>query len=229
MRSKYILLVIQLILILIFVDINLFSITIQPINLIFGVISTLFLPGYNIINIIKPQLKFTEKLGYLTVLSLTIESIFLFFFQLFFYNFVSFPETNISGLIYDRLLLIIAISIINLILIFFNESKKLKLKSENQKSFKLFSFKSRQKKIDIKTILVFITFAFLLYLLCLSTLFSDLPSYYFSEEYYYFNANYLDYRSNFIFFYRVPFIFYIFLALSILNLIYIVFLQKIII
>ena len=41
-----------------------FSITIQPINLILGFFIVFILPGYNLLNIIKPDYSVIRKLGY---------------------------------------------------------------------------------------------------------------------------------------------------------------------
>ena len=78
--------IIQLFVILIYLIITLFSITIQPINLILGIICTLVLPGYNLLKIFKPNYTIIQKLGYTTILSLAVVNFFMFFSYLLFYD-----------------------------------------------------------------------------------------------------------------------------------------------
>ncbi|KKK47860.1 hypothetical protein LCGC14_3150930, partial [marine sediment metagenome] len=198
-----------------------FSIIIQPINLILGFFFVFILPGYNLLSILKPDYKFTEKLGYTIVLSLAIESAFMFISYLLLYNFMTYPESNTSGFIFDPFLLTTAIMSINLILIFIKRIKNHKIKQNNDiKEEKFFrNFRSIKRRIKPKNVIIIISLFLALTFLCISAIYSNVPDNNFL-------ANYVDYRSNFTFFFRVPLIFYFFLIISILCLTYIIFSVK---
>ncbi|MFX1394278.1 MAG: hypothetical protein ACFFAH_11950, partial [Promethearchaeota archaeon] len=223
-RKNGVLLIIELVLIIIYLFIIQFSIVILPINIIFGIICVLFLPGYNLLNILKPRFNLIEKLGYMTMVSLAIDNIFMFFWYLIFYDIVTTPEE--PGFIFNGNLLIISIQIINLVLIsinviyFYKEINKAKARRV-QHEFKDKSNKIEKKNyyINLRVLIISIGFFFSLILLCISTLYSYIPN----NEY---STNYNDYKSNFTFFYRVPFTFYIFLVSTILCLTYIIFFSK---
>lgn len=204
---------IEIVLIFIYIFIIIFSIAIQPFYLILGIICVLFLPGYNLLNLIKPQFNLIEKLGYTIILSLAIENLIMFFSYIFLYNIVTSPE--FPGFIFDGILLILVIQFINIILIFIFKYKKIK----RNKRPEFFQIKIDLKKKDFKILIIFIVFFLSLILLCISTLFSDVPN----ND---FDTNYKVYRNNFTFFYRVPPIFYLFLITSILCLTYIIFFIK---
>jgi len=76
-------LITELVLIIIYLFMIYNSIILFPLTLILGIISVLFLPGYNLLNLIKPQFKLFEKLGYTTILSLAIENIYMFLWYFF--------------------------------------------------------------------------------------------------------------------------------------------------
>ncbi|MHA1492120.1 MAG: hypothetical protein ACTSRI_21025, partial [Promethearchaeota archaeon] len=114
-RDFYIL---EIFLIFFYVLLTLFSIVLQPINLILGIICVLFLPGYNLLNLIKPHFKLIEKLGYALILSLALENILMFSMYLSVYNLVTYvKQPSFVGLIYNQVLLILLIQFINLIFI----------------------------------------------------------------------------------------------------------------
>ena len=69
MGKKGILSAIQVSLILVYLIMTLSSIFLQPLYLILGIICVLFFPGYNLLNIIKPQFSLIERLGYTIILS----------------------------------------------------------------------------------------------------------------------------------------------------------------
>ena len=221
MKLKRIFLFTELFLVSIYYFMVLFSIIIQPINLILGFFFVFILPGYNLLSILKPEYKFTEKLGYVTVLSLAIESAFMLISYLLLYNFMTYPESNTSGFIFDPFLLTTAIMSINLILIFIKRIKNHKIKQNNDiKEEKFFrNFKSIKRRIKPKNVIIIISLFLALTFLCISAIYSNVPDNNFL-------ANYVDYRSNFTFFFRVPLIFYFFLIISILCLTYIIFSVK---
>lgn len=227
-NTHIVFLIAQLILIFYYLCTILFSIIIFPTNIVLGVICVLFLPGYNLLNLLKSKSSLIEKLGYTIILSLAIENVMMLLFYVFFYNFITWPEVPGGasiGIIFNPFLLILSIQIINLILILSIELKqfyfkKYKFKPETQKIFlfnKNISF--NENSVNFKNLIVFICFLLSLILICISTIYSDVPN----NE---FLINYAEYRPNFTFFYRVPIVFYIFLTTSILSLTYLIFSAK---
>ena len=227
MRRIKSMIIIQLCIVLIYLIITIFSITIQPINLILGIFCTLVVPGYNLLKIIKPQFTILQKIGYFTILSLAIINIFMFFSYIFLYDLT--VLTGDFGFYFDPIILITSIQILNLTLIFINElisSKKHKKKNsvnrhahKGQISFPNININGIVNKTNLKSLISFILFFFSLIFLCVSTMYSEVPNNHFM-------VNYLNYRSNFTFFLRVPLIFYFFLIISILSLTYIIFSVK---
>ena len=63
MKLRNSFLIIELILVIIYSFIILFSISIMYIKIILGLICVLFLPGYNLLNLIKPKFNLIQKLG----------------------------------------------------------------------------------------------------------------------------------------------------------------------
>lgn len=222
MNIKRFYLVIELSLIVIYFFITLFSIVLQPINIILGFFIIFILPGYNLLNILKPCYNFIEKIGYVIILSLAVESILMLFSYIILYNFGTYPDITSRGFIFNSTLLITSIIFINFILIIINEFKNFKIKIKNNKNQKRdYSINLDRIKfnLNLKKSLVIVTFALSLILLCISTLYSEVPN----NDYL---TNRSDYRSNFTFFYRVPVIFYAFLIISILCFAYIIFFVK---
>ncbi len=221
MKLNRVYLLIELSLLSLYFFIILFSITIQPINLILGFFFIFILPGYNLVSILKPEYKFSKKLGYMIVLSLALESVFMLFSYILLYNFASYPESTTRGVIFNPILLISTILFLNLILTFIKRRKNHKIKQNNY--FKEINFfrnlKEIRRQINLKNIMIIFCFIFSLIFLCVSTIFSEVLN----NDY---SVNYEEYRSNFIFFTRVPLIFYIFLIISILCLTYIIFSVK---
>ncbi len=223
MNIKRLYLVIELILIVIYSFMTLFSIVLQPINIILGFFIVFILPGYNLLNLIKPKFRFIEKLGYSIIISLAVENISMFFSYIILYNYGTYPDATSRGFIFNSTLLIASIIFINFILIIINEFKNFKIKiksNKNQKRDYSINLDRIKYNLDLKKSLVIVTFALSLILLCISTLNSEVPN---NNDYL---TNRYDYRSNFTFFYRVPLIFYAFLIISILCFTYIVFFIK---
>lgn len=223
-RSQIIL---QICVVFLYLNITLLSITIQPINLILGILCILVIPGYNLIEILKPQSTIIQKIGYIIVLSLAIVNVFMFFTYLFLYDFSVLTEDG--GYIFNLISLIVSLQILNLVLIVINEvifSKKRKLiynvgiNSQKVKNFfPNLNFNGVLKKFNFKSLICYILFFLSLIFLCLSTYYSKVPNNSYATNYY-------DYRSNFLFFLRVPYFFYIFLTIVILSLVYIIFFTK---
>ena len=219
-------LIIELFVVLIYLIITLFSIAVQPINLILGIICILVIPGYNLFKIFKPQSTLIQKLGYITILSLAIGNIFMFFSYLFLFDLTVLTED--TGFIFDPLMLIASIQILNLTLIVINElilSKNRKNKNRidiNTLDFQNFhniNFNVIFKKCNLRSLVGYLVFFLSLIFLCLSTYYSPV-----SDNS--FNQVYIDYRANFLFFSRVPSIFYIFLIILIISLVYLIFFTK---
>ena len=223
MRRIRLLTILEVSAVLIYLIITLFSITIQPVNLILGIFCTLIIPGYNLINTIKPKYKVIQKLGYMTILSLAIVNIFMFFTYFFLYDLVVLPED--TGFFFDPVLLISSIQILNLILIVINKG----IKHKNKETIDLNASKIQNythiklsgifKKNNLRSLVSYFLFFFSLIFLCVSTVYSEVPN----NDY---SVNYVEYRSNFTFFLRVPLTFYLFLIISILSLTFIIFSGK---
>lgn len=213
----------ELIIIIIYVYISIFSISIQPINLILGIICVLFLPGYNLMEVIKPDSSLFEKLGYMTLLSLAIENILMFFSYIAVFKDYIYDEKYSTklGFQFNSTLLIIEFQIINLIIIIINQYKRYKSKNNiiSISGAENSHFNVKRGIIDFKIIYIFIIFVLSLILTCVSTFYSNAPK----KGFY---INYRDYRESLTFFLRVPYIFYIFIILAILCLTIIIFYSK---
>ena len=205
----------------------LFSIVIQPINLMLGIFCILILPGYNLLKIFKPQFNHIQKLGYLTILSLGIENVLMFFTYIFLYDLVTTPDQ--PNFFFNTTLLIISIQIFNIITLIINQLSLLrkkkksnnynKAKTQLNKENSYLDLKIIKNKLNWRILLTFIIFLISLILLCLSAYYSNVQE----NE---FLVNYFVYRSNFTFFLRVPLIFYIFLFISIVSFAYIILFAK---
>lgn len=233
MKLNKIVIIIELIIIFFYLFIIFHSLIIFPINIILGIICVLFLPGYNLLNLIKPRSKIIKKLGYMTILSLAIENIYMFFYYFLLYDIVTTPQK--PGFVFNSIMLIIAFQIINLILILVNELKKYRKKVKNNFYLKKFEYKEHEKernknfdyniinfikeKINGKILLVYIGFIISLILMCISCV----PSYVLYNQ---FGLIHREYRQNFTFFRGVQPVFYLFLIISILCLTYILFFTK---
>ncbi|MEE9379448.1 MAG: hypothetical protein V3V33_15590 [Candidatus Lokiarchaeia archaeon] len=205
----------ELILISTYLILLIFSITIQPLVIIFGLICNLFLPGYNLINLIKPRSNLIQKLGYSTILSITIENISMFFTYIILYNYTTSDDGSSNGFHFNSFLIIITFQIITLILIGFNIVRYYKYDKikESQNQIPLSEFlKVNINKIKLRNLVVFIGFIISLGFLCFSTYLSDVDRANF-------DVHYNDYRDTFTFFLRVPFEFYIFLATTVVLLV----------
>ncbi|MEE9378907.1 MAG: hypothetical protein V3V33_12825, partial [Candidatus Lokiarchaeia archaeon] len=178
MRLIRIPLLIEISLIILYYLISIFSIIIQPLNLILGYLIVFILPGYNFLSIIKPAYKFIEKIGYAVILSLAIENILMLFSYITLYNNVTYPETTIRGFKFNTILLISGIIIINLGLIIINEFINYKRKSLKFNKFKLknLSFKKINSKLILKDSIILLIFISSLVLLCVSSYYSEVPN-----------------------------------------------------
>ena len=222
MKVRRAFLIIELLLIFIYYLMVLFSIDIQPIYLILGFLNVFILPGYNLLNLLKPNYPTIQKLGYTIIISLAIENIYMFFCYIFFYNFSSSPEVETYGYIFNSSLLIQAIIIINLSLILIKEYRQFRSKikfNKTQVRKSPLNLRNLKNKLNYKSISVLIFFGISLIFMCISTIYSNVPQ----NDY---RTNVADYRVDFTFFYRVPLIFYPFLISSILSFIYIIFFIK---
>ena len=204
-------LILELVIIFVYLFMVLSSIVILPVKLFLGIICVLFIPGYNLLNLIKPRAKLIEKLGYTTILSLAIENIYMFFYYFLLYENIA---TN-QGFIFDPILLIFSIQVINIALVYTNLFKVVKNRSYKTKKQQKIDFKSIIGIFDKTFLLIYVGFFLSLLLLCISATFSYVPNNNFSIVH-------EDYRSNFTFFYRVHFTFFIFMAMSIFFLVFIV-------
>lgn len=227
--------IIEILLIITYLSMILCSINISIINIILGVICVLFLPGYNLLNVIKPRFNLIEKLGYMTILSLAIANILMFFSYIFLYDIITTPEK--PDFFFNDILLLSVIQLLSIIFILIKEVKKIKnnrpknhfqtniaineVSSENNnKKFYYINGKFLRIREKARTLFFFISFLVSVIFLCVSTFSSYDPSIPSTEIYY------LYLGSEYLFFYKVPFLFYIFLFFSILFLICIVFFTK---
>jgi len=182
------------------------------------------LPGYNLLKIFKPNYTIIQKLGYTTILSLAVVNFFMFFSYLLFYDLTVLTEDK--SFFFNPVLLIASLQILNLILIVINElilskkHKNKKITKTNIQKVKINSpnirFNGIIKKINSRSLIIYMLFFLSLLFLCLSTYYSEVPNNDFA-------ANYVNYRLNFTFFLRVPYTFYIFLTLVIISFVYIIF------
>jgi len=204
-------LVIEFFIILVYLLMNLFSIIIFPINLVLGFICILFLPGYNLVKLIRPNSNLMEKLGYSTIFSLAIENITMFILYVGFYDCIQ--KSGRYAFIFWPEFLILIIQIINISLILIDKF----LNKDRRKEIDINRiFKLVKKNFDLKSILIIAGFIYLLVFLCISSFFSQVPN----NDY---HINHIEYESNFTFFLRVPFYFYFFLICSIIFFVYILF------
>ncbi len=216
--------IIQICIILIYLLLTFFSFAIQPIYLLLAIFCIFIIPGYNLLEIFKPHYTIIQKIGYISILSLAILNVFMFFSYLFLYD-LTVSEAN-AGFFFNPLLLITSMQILSLILIVINEIIVLKsdrgnlFNNNNHEAHKsLLNFNLTIRKIDLKSLISYIVFFLSLAFLSISTYYSSVPDNTFWTAY-------SDYKSNFIFFSRVPFTFYIFLIIVIISLVYIVLFTK---
>ena len=193
----------EILVIIIYSFIIIFSLTIQPVNLILGIICVLFIPGYNLTAILKPEFKFIQKIGYMTIFSLGIGSLLMFFIYLFSYDIVTVGTS--SPVFFNPISIIISIQIFNLILIAINY--KTSIKKKTKPDFIIFKRITKigdtKKNLTIKYLLIYLCFIISLILMGISTFNSKIPSNNSIE------VNEVDYKMIFTFFIRVPIIFYL--------------------
>ena len=215
-------LLLQIIFIAIYSFLVLFSIIIQPFNLILGFICLLIIPGANLTDIFKPKAKFTEKLGYMTILSLALINILMFLVYFLTYD----EKVDLTGskvYFFNTYSLNLHIQLMNFALILLNMSLNLENNISNTYEFKFKKFLSLRKiKSLLKNKMFLIHVVFLISIIgsCISAFYSERPT----ENIYYYHYYY--YKDQFTFFYRVPLIFYLFLVTSIISLSYILIYSK---
>jgi len=218
--------IIEMTIVLVYLLFSLFSIYLQPINLILGVFCVLILPGYNFLEMLKPNLKTYEKLGYTTITSLMLGNIVMFLLYIFTFSFYANPTGDNFSFFFNGQLLVVLIQILNILFILITLKKRLKSErlgdTHNNEDFKSLGvsfreiFNSLGKVMKTHRFLVFCIFV-------ISLVFMGISAFYSVNTGNSYGVNYLDYKDNFTFFYRVPPIFYLFLVSSILSLIYIIF------
>ncbi|MHA1696122.1 MAG: hypothetical protein ACTSUG_12705, partial [Candidatus Helarchaeota archaeon] len=145
------------------------------INAFLGVICILFLPGYNLLEIIKPKSTTMEKIGYIPIVSISIENILMFINYLMVFNNYTYPENDpdviFIGFKYDGWILIVLIQILNIILIVwkFKNYCKVKKKYNNDPKLKKKIKELVIKNFNLKIIFSFIGYFYSILFLCLST------------------------------------------------------------
>ncbi len=199
-----------------FLAINLLNILIQPFNLILGIICVLFLPGFNLISLIKPRFNLIEKLGYSFIISIAIENFIMFFGYFFLYDLITTP--NNPQFVFNDSLLTISIQVINVILLGLNQLTKKGDLCNLEDRIPIRNYNNLKEKINLKILLCYIGYLAFLLFLCLSSINPKTPNSFWE--------NFYEYKEYFTFFFRVPFTFYIFLILSIILLTVLVFYSK---
>ncbi len=200
--------------IIIYLILVLFSLLIFPLNIIFGIYCVLWIPGYNLLKLIKPKSNFIEKLGLAVILSIAIDNLIMFFYYLLLFDIVTTPEN--TAFFFNENLIIFIILSLSLFMILLNTIIEIR-KSESGKAFN--DKVRRDIEIDYKVISIYVGFVLSLIFMCISTLFSKVPNNSYSE-------NRIAYSLAFTFFNRVPIIFYLFLVISLFCLINIIFFTK---
>lgn len=208
-------LIIEIILISLYMYTIIFSILILPLNIILGILCILFLPGYNLLNLIKPNFSIIQKTGYMTIISLGLENIIMFFSYIFLYDIVTTPEN--PAFYFNNILLITSIQIINIVLIIINQIKRLKVKEISATSQDDSLTIKKGLKIEKDILLNFIAFIGF----CFSLTFLGISVFKYEKATYRFLYSY-----DFTFFYNLPYTFYIFLITTIISLTYIIIYSK---
>ena len=206
----------EIILTILYIYLFLFSIIIFPINLVIGIICILVLPGYNLLNIWKPEFDTIRKLGYSIIMSLAIENILMLFSYIFLYDLT---KTKSSGFFFNSILLLLAIQFINIILIILNLLINFKDKRNISSHHSIIKRKISFNKIERKICCILILYIISLIFLLIVTFKFSIKN----NKYSIIND---EYKANFLFFTRVPLIFYILLFSSILCLTYLIFYSK---
>ncbi|MFX0141934.1 MAG: hypothetical protein ACFFDN_50320, partial [Candidatus Hodarchaeota archaeon] len=131
-------LIVQIFIIFLYLYLFLNSVLIFPLNLFLGIICVLFLPGYNLLSLIFSQYSRIKKLGYMTIISLAIENIFMIVCYGFLYYRVTTPLK--PGFVFEPLYLILSFQLINLILIIANEFKEI-IKNKDKRKYIIPTYK----------------------------------------------------------------------------------------
>ena len=214
MKLQKSLIILEFFIIFIYLFTNLFSIIIFPINIILGFLCILFLPGFNLLNLIRPNSNLIEKLGFSTFYSLALDTIIMFIIYVGFYNYVQ--KSGRYAFIFWHELLIIIIQILNIVLILLNIYIS-KNRVDGNKNTQIINV--LKENINLKDLLILIGFIVSLILLCLSVFLSKVEI----DD---LDKARQDYLYLFTFFTRVPVFFYIFLPITIIILVYILFFIK---
>lgn len=131
-------LILQIFIIFLYLYLFLNSVLIFPLNLLLGIICVLFLPGYNFLSLMFSQYNRIKKLGYMTIISLAIENIFMIGCYCFFYSRVT--TLLKPGFVFNPSYLILSFQIINLILIIANEFKEI-IKNKDKRKYRIPTYK----------------------------------------------------------------------------------------
>ncbi|MEE9379449.1 MAG: hypothetical protein V3V33_15595 [Candidatus Lokiarchaeia archaeon] len=186
-----------------------------PTFFILSLVCILFIPGYNLLNLIKPNLDKFLKIGYSTVISLALENILFFLIYFFFYD--SFFFSTGLNYFYNNSFIIIVIQLISIALILLNfVINKKRIKRNNKVNNNISRYISNSDLIDI---LIFITYIFFLIVLVISASYGGLPSREFIDLYH-------EHRTLLAFFYHLPLFFYVFLLIVIFLLISLILFTK---
>ncbi len=215
MRLKTLFFYIQIPILLVYSLIIGFSLNLTILKVFFGVVCILFLPGLNLIKTIKPKTSFFLKIGYSTILSLTIENIIMFLAYLIFYDQTTTLEN--PSFFFKEKLLIFSILIFTCFLIIFQLLKNKNLKKDLAKVDEIdknVSINTNKNAYNYKIIIIFSFYLFSLLILILSCINS------YNEIVYY------NYREPFTFFVRVPIEFYFFLLSCLVSLSYLIVYSK---
>jgi len=184
-------------------------------NIILGITCVLFLPGYNILSLLKPKEDIIYKIGITFIISLAFENILMISFYLIDYDKYALPiEGDFISFQINPNLLVYSIQAFNLVFLILNYlfiNRDINFKNNhNECLFR--NFKKFRNNFNIKYILIFICYLISIILVGFSVLNSNnsVNSY---------NTNRRDYRSNLMFFLRVSPFFYIYISFAIFFLI----------
>jgi len=179
-------------------------------KIILGIIFLLFIPGYNLVNILFPEFSIRIRLGLCSVFSLGLEVLIMLIYYI-----VGVSFTNSNPFFFDINILVILFSILSILLIliyFFKYSNYGKISMNTNICTKRVYFKFKNNKFYI--ILTFI-FIIDLILLCFNVYLNRVSLT---------RGEILEqYTENFTFFYHTDIFFYVFYAISIIILIILAF------
>ena len=207
LEKKWIFLIIQFLCIFSYLFVFFGNFNILFLKIILGIIFLLFIPGYNLINILFPEFSIKVRLGLCSVFSLGLEVLIM---LIYYIVGVSLPNSN--PFFFDINILVILFSILSVLLIliyFFKYSDYGKISMNTNGSTKRIYLKFKNNKFYVILTLIFfidlILLCFNVYLNRVSLTRSQIIS---------------QYSENFTFFYYCDFYFYIFYSIAIILLIF---------